>query len=321
MNTPCAQANYPDNSGSTPANGSGGYAVRHDPFAYYSNLGQATAGSICTQHVLGWSSWYAAEASTDPAQYIFITPDTCHDGHNDCSSYDGRDSADEGDYWLSTFIPQIQNQSWYSSTVIFVAYDEGESTSTTGYNGTAGGQTYFAAISPYTQGVGNYAPDATHYDVLCTTEWLLGVGTTGNNECTPQFPAMKSLFNFSSAPPTSYPVSGTVEGINLLPVAGAGVSIDRTLGDRHRAHEPDGRVLDRSPERDLSGPGASGRLPGALGERERLGPDDLVAPIAVDDPYRDLLGRRDRHERHHGDSHTGRDDLRQRDHDEHYRDQ
>jgi phosphatidylinositol-3-phosphatase len=230
MNTPCAQANYPDNSGSTPANGSGGYAVRHDPFAYYANLGQASAGSICTQHVLEWSSWYAAEASSDPAQYIFITPDTCHDGHNDCSSYDGRDSADEGDYWLSTFIPQIQNQSWYSSTVIFVAYDEGVSTSTTGYNGTAGGQTYFAAISPYTKGVGNYAPDASHYDVLCTTEWLLGVGTTGNNECTPQFPAMKSLFNFSSSQPTSYPVTGTVEGINLLPVVGAGVSITGPSG-------------------------------------------------------------------------------------------
>jgi hypothetical protein len=239
MNAPCGQANYPANSASEFPNSTGGYAVRHDPFAYYSDLGQAAPGGVCAEHVLGWSSWYSALSSPDPAAYIFITPNTCDDGHNGpgayptgCASPPGDSNAAEADYWLSREIPLIQNASWYSSSVIFITYDEGESTSTAGYdNGVvAGGQTYLAAVSPYTKGVKSYTADASAFNLLCTTEWLLDVGPTGHEDCTPEFPAMRSLFHFTVSPPSMYPVSGTVQSTALLPVAGATVSISGPSG-------------------------------------------------------------------------------------------
>jgi hypothetical protein len=199
MNTSCQARNYPDVSDSEFANGSGGYAVRHDPFAYYTDL--STDGQ-CAGHVLpfdGPGGWDSVERSGSAPDYIWITPNVCHDGHNNCSAYDNLSNAAEGDHWLSQFIPTLQAQPWYASSVIFITYDESVDTNTSGYdNGTvAGGPVYFAAVSPFTEGTGAFTPDSSHYNLLSTTEWLLGLNSTGHNDASGAFPPMKGLFNFT----------------------------------------------------------------------------------------------------------------------------
>jgi hypothetical protein len=62
----------------------------------------------------------------------------------------------------------------------------------------AGGPVYFAAVSPFTEGTGPFTPDSSHYNLLSTTEWLLGLNSTGHNEASGAFPPMKGLFNFTS---------------------------------------------------------------------------------------------------------------------------
>ena len=191
---------------------SGAYVVHHDPFAYFSDI-----SNVCAKHVLATPNLIKdfPYAST-PAAYTWITPNYTDDGH--------RTSAAYGDTWLSQFVPKLVAQPWFASSVIFVVWDESYGKSpNSGYSGLVGGPVFFAAVSPYTLGRGAYGLNSSHYNLLSTTEWLLGLPSTGHNDGTSTFPAMKTLFNVTSPPPTVFAVSGSVTNATAGPVAGATV--------------------------------------------------------------------------------------------------
>ena len=209
MPTPCDKSN------------SGNYAYRHNPFIYYSDL-----GSNCAANDVPFTNWNP-NATSQPA-YIWVTPNVLDDAHNTNTSY--------GDAWLKVFFDGgsytsssdlhgwkgILNEPWFSSTVVFVTYDEGSTSA--GYsvpgvsnsyctNGLSvcGGNIYFSAVSPYSSGVGLVSGDATHYNLLATEEWLLGLPCTGGGlDCNSGFPAMTGLFHFTSTGSSSFSVRGSV---------------------------------------------------------------------------------------------------------------
>ncbi len=192
---------------------SGNYAVRHNPFVDFTDI-----SSVCASHDLAIANLTADfPFTTTPAAYTWITPNLLNDGHNTNAAY--------ADTWLSRFVPKLMAQSWFSSTVVFIVWDESTGKlPDSGYNGLVGGPVYFAAVSPYTLHGGAYAGNSSHYNLLSTTEWLLGLGSTGHNDGTAQFPAMKSLFNFTgSPPPQNYSVTGRVTNASGSPLAGAEV--------------------------------------------------------------------------------------------------
>ena len=90
----------------------GTYAPRHNPMAYYTNL-----GTDCQNYDVPLGS--TPDVS---AKFTFITPNLCNDMH-DCS-------VSTGDNWLSTFIPTITSTADYQAgkTAIFVTWDEDDST-------------------------------------------------------------------------------------------------------------------------------------------------------------------------------------------------
>ncbi len=190
---------------------SGAYVVHHDPFAYFTDI-----SNVCAKHVLATPNLIKdfPYASVPPA-YTWITPNYTDDGHRTSASY--------GDTWLSQFVPKLMAQPWFASTVIFVVWDESYGQSpNSGYSGLVGGPVFFAAASPYTLGRGAYGLNSSHYNLLSTTEWLLGLPSTGHQDGTSTFPAMKTLFNVtSSTPPPSYAVSGSVTNTTAGPIAGA----------------------------------------------------------------------------------------------------
>ena len=191
---------------------SGAYVVHHDPFAYFSDI-----SNVCASHVLATPNLIKdfPYASAPPA-YTWISPNYTDDGH--------RTSATYGDTWLSQFVPKLMAQPWFASSVIFVVWDESYGQSpNSGYSGLVGGPVFFAAVSPYTIGRGVYGLNSSHYNLLSTTEWLLALPSTGHNDGTSAFPAMKTLFNVTSAPPASYAVSGSVTNSTSGPIAGATV--------------------------------------------------------------------------------------------------
>jgi Phosphoesterase family/Fibronectin type III domain len=189
---------------------SGNYAIKHNPFPYYYDIVKG-ANSRCDRHDLPLTSWNGNVTNGTVPTYAWITPDQNHDGHNT--------NVSVADSWLKQWMSPLINDSWFNSTVFFVVWDEATgSNSNAGYNGTSGGLVYLTAVSPYAKKNYTLTTNASHYNLLSTTEWLLGLGATGNNDSTSTFPAMKALFNFSlgSAPAAPTGLSATTKSASSI---------------------------------------------------------------------------------------------------------
>ncbi|MCI4351833.1 MAG: carboxypeptidase regulatory-like domain-containing protein [Thermoplasmata archaeon] len=177
----------------------GAYVVHHNPFVYYSDIvGNA---SRCNTHVLPLSAFAPAVAAGTVPNYAFISPNITDDGTKNVTF---------GDNWLKGWLSPLLNDSFFASSVVFIAYDEATN-DRNGFNGTIGGHTYFVAVSPLVKLNSTYSADATHYNLLSTVEWLLGLGSTGHNDSA-VFGPMTGLFNLSSPPggPSTFSLSGRV---------------------------------------------------------------------------------------------------------------
>jgi hypothetical protein len=87
-----------------------GYAVKHDPFAYY--------GGRCPSSVVDLSGLAADLASAAPPRFLWITPNLCHDMH-DCSPA-------VGDAWLRSTVPSILGSPAMANGVLFITWDEND---------------------------------------------------------------------------------------------------------------------------------------------------------------------------------------------------
>jgi phospholipase C len=86
------------------------YALKHDPFPYY--------GGACPPQVVPFSRFDQDMAGTPP-NFVWITPDLCHDGH-DCSTQ-------AADSWLAQTVPKIlATRAWKNSGLLVITWDEGE---------------------------------------------------------------------------------------------------------------------------------------------------------------------------------------------------
>lgn len=130
---------------------SGEYAVRHNPQAYYVNLGADCA----TYNVpLG-------DPPDISGRFTFITPNLIHDMH------DG--TVADGDTWLSGFMPTLLSSAEYTAggTAIFLTWDEDDELS--------GNHIPTLVVAP------SVAPGTTvqtrfdHYAMLRATQEMLGL--------------------------------------------------------------------------------------------------------------------------------------------------
>jgi hypothetical protein len=189
------------------------YAVRHNPFVSYSDI--VDNASRCNSHVLNFTAWDSAVTNDAVPNYAFITPNILDDGHNTNVSY--------ADSWLKGWLSPLLNDSFARSTVFFIVYDESAGDNT-GYDGLVGGKVYFAAVGPAVRANSTISINTSHYNLLTTTEWLLGLGNLGRNDSGTSFPPMTSLFQ----PPAvgQYVLDGEVSARGTdLPIAGANVTI------------------------------------------------------------------------------------------------
>ena len=100
---------YAENLPADPTNDSGEYAVRHFPWAYFpgsTSMPVADASTLTTDL-----------NSSSPPDFVWYTPNLINDEH------DG--SVQQGDAFLSSFIPSVQGTSWYKAGgQIVVTWDE-----------------------------------------------------------------------------------------------------------------------------------------------------------------------------------------------------
>jgi phosphatidylinositol-3-phosphatase len=88
----------------------GGYAVKHDPFAYY--------GGRCPSSVVPFAEMATDLSSSAPPRLLWITPNLCHDMH-DCS-------PSVGDAWLRSTVPSIVDSPGMRNGVLFITWDEND---------------------------------------------------------------------------------------------------------------------------------------------------------------------------------------------------
>ena len=97
MSSSCTRSGYP-------------YALKHNPFPYF--------GGSCPSQVVPFSQFSADMAGTVP-NFVWITPDLCHDGH-DCSTA-------TADKWLAQTVPTIlATSAWKEGGLLLITWDEGE---------------------------------------------------------------------------------------------------------------------------------------------------------------------------------------------------
>jgi phospholipase C len=170
------------------------YAARHNPFVYFHSL--LDSGACAANDVpLDRLATDLAAAGTTPS-YSFITPNLCHDGH-DQPCVDGQPGGlQSADAFLQQWVPRIQSSPAYAEGgLIVITFDEAESNDASaccneqsGPNttnpggltpGPGGGRTGAVLLSQHVQ-PGSVNKNAyNHYSLLRSLENVFGLTHLG----------------------------------------------------------------------------------------------------------------------------------------------
>ena len=178
-----------------------GYATRHDPFVYYPPIVENQAR--CDAHVRPYAELPPMLASGVVPNYVFITPDTCDDGH-DAPCADGRPGGlVSADAWLRANVPLILASPAYRDRgALFITFDESgfddfsgccsTGVPPTGVNG--GGRIGLLLLSPLAKGGSSTDTAYDHNSLLRTVEDGFGIAEHLNNAGSTAEHAMADLF-------------------------------------------------------------------------------------------------------------------------------
>jgi phospholipase C len=115
-------------TGACPVTSHHPYAAKHNPFVFFQDI----AGNppdpdnpVCAAHHKSYAALAGDMAKGKLAQYVFITPDLCHDMHDKCGA-EGRIAS--GDAWLSRELPPLLAWAGKNQAVVFIVWDEGHTT-------------------------------------------------------------------------------------------------------------------------------------------------------------------------------------------------
>ncbi len=169
------------------------YATRHDPFVYFHSIVDSSA---CTRNVVDFSHLAAdlKSASTTP-NLSFITPNVCHDGHDE-PCVDGEPGGlVSADRWLSTEVPTILASPAYKADgLLVITFDEAElgqdssacchtpaspNAAKPGLTGPGGGRIGALLLSSRVKAGTTDATPYNHYSLLCSMEDIFGLAHLG----------------------------------------------------------------------------------------------------------------------------------------------
>jgi hypothetical protein len=169
------------------------YASRHDPFVYFHSI--IDDAKLCGSHVVNLSLLpkdLAHVSST--ANYTFITPNLCDDGHDASCANGETGGLPRADAFLKTWVPQITaSQAFKEDGLLMVVFDEatgGDSSSCCGElagpaapepggTGLGGGRTGAVLLSPCIA-PGTVTNTAyNHYTMLGSIENIFGLSHLG----------------------------------------------------------------------------------------------------------------------------------------------
>jgi len=193
MPSPCFHAAYsptaapPDpyqgNSTTPPAYD---YADRHNPFLYFADI--VGNDSRCQAHDVPYSQLAADLAGDSLPAFSFITPDTCHDGHDNPCADGSAGGLARADLWLSQNVPALLAYVLSHNGLLLITFDEASTTDTSGCctggpagGPGAGGRVGLLALSAAVPAGGVVTTPYDHASLLRTIEDSLGIAEHLNN--------------------------------------------------------------------------------------------------------------------------------------------
>jgi phosphatidylinositol-3-phosphatase len=99
------------------------YADRHNPFIYYPDL--VGNDARCAAHERPFSELAGDLAADQLPAFSFITPDTCHDGHDDPCSSGAPGGLVSADAWLAENGPPLIDYLNAHDGLLVITFDEG----------------------------------------------------------------------------------------------------------------------------------------------------------------------------------------------------
>jgi len=173
------------------------YAARHDPFVYFHAIIDDPAR--CNAHVVDLARLPADLASVArTANYTFITPNLCNDGH-DAECVDGRRGGLTAiDLFLRKWVPLIEGSpAFRADGLLVITFDESDGEGVEGssaccgerplpgakyrpgISGPGGGRVGAVLLSPFVKPGTVSAVPYNHYSLLRTVEALFGLSYLG----------------------------------------------------------------------------------------------------------------------------------------------
>ncbi len=148
---------------------SGNYAMKHDPFMYYTDIRNNPAR--CAAHVVPFTQFGVDMSTGQVPNFVWITPNMCNDTH-DCP-------VATGDAWLRNVIPRIIGSAAFrNGGVLFITWDEGSSNASC-CGDAWGGHVATLVISPRSISGFRSNTAENHYSLLRTIEDGFQLGHLG----------------------------------------------------------------------------------------------------------------------------------------------
>jgi phospholipase C len=237
---------YQGNSTAPPA---GNYADRHNPFLYFADI--IGNDSRCKAHVVPYSALAADLAGDSLPAFSFITPDTCHDGHDSPCAGAATGGLAAADLWLSQNVPQLIAYLESHHGLLLITFDEGSSQDTSGCctggpggGPGVGGRVGLLALSRAVPAGAVVGTPYDHASLLRTVEDSLGIAEHLNNAG--KAAAMADLFTVATRLLVSTPAGVTAGApftVNVAALDDAGHTATNYAGTLHFASSDGAAIL------------------------------------------------------------------------------
>jgi phospholipase C len=191
--TPCFHGPYtvgdlnPDPYQGHSTTGGKNYADRHNPFIYFPNVIENQAR--CEQHQRPFTDLPGDLAAGTLPSFAFITPDTCHDGHDAVCADGTTGGLTAADAWLRSNLPPLLDYLARNNGLLVINFDEGATPTNPADIVTApadfscascvslglGGRTGAVLVSPRLPQNATVTTSYDHYSLLRTIEDSFGI--------------------------------------------------------------------------------------------------------------------------------------------------
>ncbi|MGA8015374.1 MAG: alkaline phosphatase family protein [Candidatus Dormiibacterota bacterium] len=150
----------------------GAYALKHNPFVVFRDDMPPKPCRI--QPYPGAAAAVRALDGPGGPDFVWITPNLCNDGHDDC----GPGNVRQTDSWLRLNLPGVLSSAWFADRgTVIITMDEGVSGSCCGQ--AAGGRIPEVVISAGSRGRGGIPTSGDHFGTLRSIEEAYGLPLLG----------------------------------------------------------------------------------------------------------------------------------------------